>query len=256
MPADRLGSVPAETAQLLRAAALLGGRFVPADLAVMLRRPVSSLAAALEEAVAAGILAGSGPELVFRHPLIRQALYEGMPLALRTALHAEAARELAARGRAERRRAAVLSGRPGGLGHGVAHPGSPPRWSPGHPTRGGATATGNWTRRRAAARSGAGSRSAWSGLSSPPGPSRRPGAAWALTVLTGPARRAEPYWILAHAQVSEGRGDDAIDTIRQALAPGDMPGDWHARMLALLSRIERGSAGGLGAAQASPSGSR
>ena len=57
---------------------------------------MSSLAAALEEAVAAGILAGSGPELVFRHPLIRQALYEGMPLAVRTALHAEAARELAA----------------------------------------------------------------------------------------------------------------------------------------------------------------
>jgi predicted ATPase len=93
---DRLDSVSAETAQLLRAAALLGGRFVPGDLAVMLRRPVSSLAAALEEAVAAGILVGSGPELVFRHPLIRQALYEGMPLAVRTALHAEAARELAA----------------------------------------------------------------------------------------------------------------------------------------------------------------
>ena len=79
-------------------AALLGGRFAVTDLAVVLRRPVSDLAAGLQEAVAAGILVGSGAELAFRHPLIRQALYESMPAALRTALHAEAARELAASG--------------------------------------------------------------------------------------------------------------------------------------------------------------
>ena len=83
---------------MLRTAALLGGRFAVTDLAVVLRRPVSDLAASLQEAAAAGILAGSGAELVFRHPLIRQALYESMPAALRTALHAEAARELAAAG--------------------------------------------------------------------------------------------------------------------------------------------------------------
>src|SRR6185437_3765897 len=46
-------------------------------------------------AVAAGILIGSGPDLAFRHLLIQQALYESMPVAFRTALHAEAARELA-----------------------------------------------------------------------------------------------------------------------------------------------------------------
>src|SRR5260370_8841546 len=38
----------------------------------------------------------SDPDLAFRHLLIQQALYESMPAALRTALHAEAARELAA----------------------------------------------------------------------------------------------------------------------------------------------------------------
>jgi hypothetical protein len=48
--------------------------------------------------VAAGILIGSDPDLAFRHLLIQQALYESMPAALRTALHAEAARELAASG--------------------------------------------------------------------------------------------------------------------------------------------------------------
>jgi hypothetical protein len=48
--------------------------------------------------VAAGILTGSGSELAFRHLLIQQALYGNMPTALTTALHAEAARELAAAG--------------------------------------------------------------------------------------------------------------------------------------------------------------
>src|SRR5580692_3042582 len=95
---DRLSSVSADTAQMLRTAALLGGRFAVTDLAVVLRRPASELAAGVEEAMAAGILTGSDPDLAFRHLLIQQALYESMPAALRTALHAEAARELAATG--------------------------------------------------------------------------------------------------------------------------------------------------------------
>src|SRR3984885_4441510 len=95
---DRLSSVSAQTAQILRTAALLGGKFTITDLAVLLRRPVSDLAAGLQEAIAARILIGSGAELAFRHQLIRQALYESMPAALRTALHAEAASELAATG--------------------------------------------------------------------------------------------------------------------------------------------------------------
>ncbi|HEY6312188.1 MAG TPA: hypothetical protein VIY52_15480 [Streptosporangiaceae bacterium] len=93
---DRLSSVSAETAQILRTAALLGAKFTVTDLAVLLRRPVPELAVGLQEAVAARILVGSGSELAFRHQLIQQALYESMPAALRTALHAEAARELAA----------------------------------------------------------------------------------------------------------------------------------------------------------------
>lgn len=92
----RLSSVSAETARMLRTAALLGGTFAVTDLAVVMRRPASDLSAAVEEAVTAGILIGSGPDLAFRHMLIQQALYESMPAALRTALHAEAAQELAA----------------------------------------------------------------------------------------------------------------------------------------------------------------
>ena len=47
---DRLSSVSSETVQLLRTAALLGGRFAVTDLAVVLRQPVSDLAASLQEA--------------------------------------------------------------------------------------------------------------------------------------------------------------------------------------------------------------
>ena len=49
---DRRSSVAAETAQILRIAALLGGKFAVTDLAVLLRRPASDLAAGLQEAVA------------------------------------------------------------------------------------------------------------------------------------------------------------------------------------------------------------
>ena len=60
-------SVPAETERILQTATLLGGNFTVTDLAVLLRRPVLELAAGLQEAVTAGILAGSGSELAFRH---------------------------------------------------------------------------------------------------------------------------------------------------------------------------------------------
>ena len=60
---DRLSSVSADTAQMLRTAALLGGRFAVTDLGVVvLHRSASDLAAAVQEAVAAGILTGSGPD--------------------------------------------------------------------------------------------------------------------------------------------------------------------------------------------------
>jgi hypothetical protein len=53
-------SVSADTAQLLRTAALLGGRFAVTDLSMVARRPVSALAASLQGAVTAGIVDGAG----------------------------------------------------------------------------------------------------------------------------------------------------------------------------------------------------
>jgi hypothetical protein len=117
---------------MLRTAALPGGTFSVTDLAVLMRRPVSDLAHCLQEAVAAGILVGSGPDLAFRHLLIQQALYESISPVLRAALHAEAARGLAADGADALSIAQQLfessSATPLVLGGGVAH--GPPRMRP------------------------------------------------------------------------------------------------------------------------------
>ena len=75
-------------------------------------------------------------------------------------------------------------------------------------------------------------------------------ASRALTVMTDPVRRAETYWVLTRAQVSAGRNDEAIATMRQALASAGLPGEWRARMLALLAMLERAATGDLDAADA------
>jgi DNA-binding CsgD family transcriptional regulator/tetratricopeptide (TPR) repeat protein len=252
--ADRLSSVPAETAQMLRTAALLGGRFTVTDLAVVLRRPVSDLAAALQEAAVAGILAGSDAELVFRHQLIRQALYESMPGALRTALHAEAARELAAAGADALSVAQQLSagGRPGeAWGRAWLIQAAPtlamraPQLAADLLRR---ELDGTLVDEEARDALMVSLVRALLAAGSYAEAGRQ--ASQALTVLTDPAQRGETSWMLARAQVSAGGNDDAITTIQQALTPADLPGEWRARMLALLAMLERVSVGDLDAVDA------
>jgi tetratricopeptide (TPR) repeat protein len=96
--ADRLGFVPGPVRGVLRAAALLGVDFVVPDLAIVLGRGVADLVCPLDEARAAGVLAESGGGMAFRHPLIRAALYEEMPAAVRAAWHRDAGRALAEAG--------------------------------------------------------------------------------------------------------------------------------------------------------------
>jgi len=92
--ADRLGFLSEQTAGVLRLAALLGAEFAVEDLAVVSGRDAVGLVPVVEEAVTAGVLAGAGSRLAFRHELIRQALAESMPAALRSALHGQIARTL------------------------------------------------------------------------------------------------------------------------------------------------------------------
>jgi len=96
--ADRLGFVSASVREVLRAAALLGVDFAVPDLAVVLDRGVADLVPAIDEARAAGVLTESGTGLGFRHPLIRTALYEEIPVPVRAAWHRDAGRALAEAG--------------------------------------------------------------------------------------------------------------------------------------------------------------
>jgi DNA-binding CsgD family transcriptional regulator len=106
--ADRLGFVAGPVRDVLRAAALLGVDFEISDLAIVLGRGLPDLLPAIEEARVAGVLAESGGSLGFRHPMIRAALYEEMPAAVRAAWHRDAARALAAAGAAPERVARQL----------------------------------------------------------------------------------------------------------------------------------------------------
>ena len=96
--ADRLGFVSGPVREVLRAAALLGVDFAVPDLAVVLGRGVADLVSDIDEAGTAGVLAESGNYLGFRHPLIRTALYEEIPVPVRAAWHRDAGRALAEAG--------------------------------------------------------------------------------------------------------------------------------------------------------------
>ena len=96
--AGRLGFLSEPTVGVLRMAAVLGVRFSAEHLSLLTGRPASELMAVVEEAMAAGVVAEVGGRLVFRHGLIHQALYEGMPAGLRSALHRQAAQTLARAG--------------------------------------------------------------------------------------------------------------------------------------------------------------
>ena len=96
--ADRLGFVAGPVREVLRAAALFGTEFAVPDLAVVLGRETAELVPLIDQACAVGVLAESGRGLGFRHPLIRAALYEEMPAAVRAAWHRDAGRALAEAG--------------------------------------------------------------------------------------------------------------------------------------------------------------
>jgi DNA-binding CsgD family transcriptional regulator len=96
--ADRLGFLPRRVREVLQAAALLGVDFSVSDLAAVLGRGIADLVPALDEARAAGVLAEAADGLAFRHPLIRAALYDEMPEAVRAAWHRDAGRALAETG--------------------------------------------------------------------------------------------------------------------------------------------------------------
>lgn len=94
----RLGGLPEATSDALRLASVLGSTFSPADLAVASRTPVVELMPALHQAVVSAIVEEHGAQLAFRHALVRDAIYEHIPAAVRRQLHREVGRALAEAG--------------------------------------------------------------------------------------------------------------------------------------------------------------
>jgi len=68
---ERLEFLPAQVRDMLRVAALLGVDFSVSELAVVSDRRVNDLLPVIDDAIAAGVLLDDGPELAFRHPLVR-----------------------------------------------------------------------------------------------------------------------------------------------------------------------------------------
>ncbi|MEV7681959.1 AAA family ATPase [Streptomyces sp. NPDC088341] len=94
----RLKSLQPGTLRFLQMGAVLGRRFGFHDAAGLHGRPSDTLIAALEEAVRAGLLDDDGDHLVFRHDLLRQAVYVDIPPSARRALHRDAAHRLVSGG--------------------------------------------------------------------------------------------------------------------------------------------------------------
>jgi len=94
----RLSFLSDDTLQALRAASILGTGFTVTDLSVTMARPALELFQVLAEGITGRVLEDDGDRLRFRHDLIRDAIYEDLPTAIRSGLHREAGQRLARAG--------------------------------------------------------------------------------------------------------------------------------------------------------------
>ena len=94
----RLSFLSEDTLQALRAASILGSSFTVTDLSVTMARPALGLSVVLADGIAGRVLEEYGAVIRFRHDLIRDAIYEDLPLSVRRGLHREAGRRLAQTG--------------------------------------------------------------------------------------------------------------------------------------------------------------
>lgn len=234
---ERLEVLSREALQVLRCAAVLGLEFSVTELALVAGRPAREAADLVRQAAVAGVVAQAAEgTAAFRHGLIRQAVYDGIPLPVRAALHRQAARALARAGAAPTRVAAHLMAAPGMA-----------EWML------------DWL--SAARRTlvyqapGVAKRLLRSALASLPSSDPRRDdleanlvealmvlgereeaerlAAPLLARTTEPDRYARVSWQLSSGLLSEGRVAEGMTVAGQALARSDISVPWTARLLAL-----------------------
>lgn len=96
--AAHLRSLPESAQDLLKVASVLGREFTVSELAAMTGQPVSRLISPLEQALTAEVVIEHADRLAFRHDLVREAVYQEVPVPLRRGLHRDAATALMAQG--------------------------------------------------------------------------------------------------------------------------------------------------------------
>jgi len=94
----RLSFLASEVVEVLGLASVLGSAFAVADLSLLSGRPAAAIWASLRDAMAAGVLEQRGDRLAFRHDVVREALYGDLPRPVRSGLHLDMGRPLAASG--------------------------------------------------------------------------------------------------------------------------------------------------------------
>ena len=112
---QRIERLPLGGREVVRLAAVLGSSFTATELAALRGVAPVEVVEALDEAIAAGVLQELGPEVGFRHDLVREVVYEAIPAASRLALHRDAGRALISEGADPLRvaRHLALAARPG-----------------------------------------------------------------------------------------------------------------------------------------------
>jgi DNA-binding CsgD family transcriptional regulator len=94
----RLRHLPPATLELLEISAVLGDAVSLRDVAAVARRPPAEVVGQLRAAFDARLLDEADDQLVFRHQLVHDAVYQHMPVPVRRHLHREAAVALMAAG--------------------------------------------------------------------------------------------------------------------------------------------------------------
>ena len=205
---QEVDGLPGEARSLLEGAAVAGDPFDPELAGAAAEMDVHVAVPALDQIVAADLVrfVDHGSAFAFRHPLVRQAVYEAAPAAWRLAAHERAARLLEGRGAPPSLRAYHVER--------FARPGD--------------TAASELLEQAAAADMD----------SSPAGAARWYEAALRLLPHDAQERRVRMLPPLADALAAAGRPEEALRTIDQALAAGPTP-EARSSLVTRAARIER-----------------